>query len=132
MTITPERVYQLGEVGNALSQMSEKEQAVYKAHVHCSISFRSFSKDGIDVVITDPVLENDCVKISIEASQNGNPLFVDNPVYFYNPPIMIPDGTVYQSTDQLGNQIYLSNYKEDIEQAFQLMVIRLIKQMNNL
>lgn len=133
MIITPSKNYLLGELGSRLQKISEREQAIAKAQAHAQVKTRSFTVDNITVSLLEaPSVENNCIKVTVNAEINGKPLTVDNPLYFYNPPIMIPDGTTYQSMDQVGNAIHIHNYKEDVEGAFRQMIIRLIKEKNNL
>lgn len=88
---------------------------------------KNFSKKGFDIEILELGQETNRLKVIVKAKKDGVELFVDNPLYFLNPPIMVPDGTKRTEIDEHGNLIELDNFKEDLDEALQEMIAECLR-----
>lgn len=74
---------------------------------------KTFSLNDYDIeILEQPGIEKGLLKVVIKASKDGKELFIDNPLYFQNPPLMVHDGT---------------KYVEDHQQALKEIIIRVVK-----
>lgn len=70
---------------------------------------------------------NDLLKVIARAWMDGNEVSVDNPLYYMNPPICVPDGTFETRIDEFGKEMQISNFIENPEEALRQIVLETIK-----
>jgi hypothetical protein len=69
--------------------------SIENAKILASSTIRNFVWRGYFIHITDIALEEDLLRVCIDVSKNGKYIFVDNPLYYGNPPIIYFDGKKY-------------------------------------
>ena len=101
-------------------QIAHDELAKVKPH--------KFNLDGIDVEIVSVGHEGELLRVIARAWRNGVELPVDNPLYYKNAPMMVPDGTFETVTDpETGKQRQQSNFAENPQEALRQIVLETIK-----
>ena len=70
---------------------------------------------------------NDLLKVIAKAWMDGKEVFVDNPLYYMNPPIMVPDGTFETKIDEFGREMQVANFVENPEEALRQIVLETLK-----
>ncbi len=100
-----------------------------------------FVLSGVRVVfLSAPIFEEaySRLKVEVEAYDdvNGVPLLVNNPYYFVNPPILVPDGTFYEqlvpTKKDMNHKILMPNVKEDPKLALETIIVQAIKEYNGI
>lgn len=76
----------------------------------------SFTKRNITVTVLENTQENGLLKVVVTATKNGQPLAVNNPLYYKNPPTKVPSGVNTFSSDPT------AALKEIIVQTIELTV----------
>lgn len=70
------------------------------------------------------------LSLVVSVTRNGQPVPIDGDLRFYNPPVMVPDGTTRTVQDDFGNDIVLNNFVEAPRLALrQIIVDALIGQL---
>jgi len=69
----------------------------------------------------------DLLKVIAKAWKDGIEVFVDNPLYYMNPPIMVPDGTFETKIDEFGKEMQVVNFVENPEEALRQIVLETIR-----
>lgn len=120
------------EIFNNVINSLPIDRANLKVREFAKLKINQFSRQGIIVdIVEGPLEENNLLKVVISATKNGMPLLVDNPYLFKNPPILIPDGSTYQEFDpKLGIVVERPNYKEDIAEVFQEIIVQILEGQN--
>lgn len=72
--------------------------------------------------------DNDLLEFNLEVRKNGVLVQVDNPFLIKNPPVMIPDGTVYE-TEYDGMIMPLPNLEYNPKKALQQSIISTLKSL---
>lgn len=104
--------YKLKEVGESLKGKSIKKRHSIKVKEFSKIKLKNFTKDGIEIAITDGPKEKDgLLFVSIEATKDGEDIKVNNPLLFKNPPIMVPNG---------------DDFVEDLEEALKIIIVNTV------
>ena len=115
-------------IKDLLTNKSRKEKATVKAQELAKENLDSFTIRGIEVDIEEqPVYEQDCVKIVIKAKKGADELAVDNPYYFYNPPVLVPTGTTHIVHDDIAGDIDVPDYEENAQLALQENIIQTLE-----
>ena len=92
------------------------EQVTDKGEYKSDLLSKSINKNTIfqrgDVLIEvlEIGLKDDLLRVVINASKGGEVLKVDNPLYFKNPPIKVPDGTKHKELIERGNFIKVISF----------------------
>lgn len=86
-----------------------------------------FPGHGFDIEILDVSSEGDLLRVVVRAWKNGQEVLVDNPLLFKNPPILVPDGTFTEVTDDHGKQYNRPNFKEDVSEALRQMIAETLR-----
>lgn len=124
-----------------LAGRTTKEKSAIKAWALAQRPLpEKFSFDNFDITVLSHRVVNMNGKIMYEyilkvekdgiefigetTTTNGS---LDNPFYTYNPPFMVPDGTKSTFVDVDGNTKERDNFKEDLDEAIRLMVLRKVK-----
>jgi hypothetical protein len=71
--------------------------------------------------------EDYLLKVIAKAWKDGVELFVDNPLYYHNAPICVPDGTFETKIDEFGKEMQVANFMEDPEEALKQIVLETIR-----
>lgn len=115
------------DLKNVIETLPTDEKISLKLQAFLSLGqpslYAPFLYQGFVINIVDISKEGNLLKIIAHATKNGELVKVDNPLYFMNPPILVPDGTTY--TDNRGR--VNNNYKEDLVEAIKQMVGECIK-----
>jgi hypothetical protein len=130
MKVITEKRYELKEIGNSLLNKDVKERSQIKAKALSKAVTRSFSRDGFEVNILSIGYEKDLLRLIVEVKKDGVLFFVDNPLYYHNPPIMIHDGTYHIAKDHRGQNYEHQNFVEDIEESLKEIIIQTLKYLN--
>ena len=89
---------------------------------------RTFKHDNIDVEIVSVGHEGELLKVIARAWRNGVELPVDNPLFYKNAPVLVPDGTFETVADpETGKQRQQSNFAENPQEALRQIVMETIK-----
>ena len=114
-----------------LSEQLINKTQVEKNFAKCDVLQKTlltqFTVDGFDVTVLEKSIEGDMLKVVVDATFKGKPINIDNPLYYKNPPILVPDGTKRSITNNLGVTYEIDNFKEDPEEAFKNIIIDTIK-----
>jgi len=121
---------QLGHWKDDILATPAVERAARKAELlaHHHGNNKRWTVDGVDFHLTrKPVLDAfDRLEVWVEAFESAppkNPLPLDNPYLFVNPPILVPDGTFHDEIDPDTNLVYpVANFTEGADLSFQTMV----------
>lgn len=113
-----------------LQNKSTNEKHRLKTDEHCTTKPFTFTKNGFQIKVKEiskeiSGLEMGLLKIVVEVKKNGVPVFVDNPLYYKNPPITVPDGTtslVQGNVELGGGMIEVDNYKVDVKEAMKRII----------
>ena len=70
---------------------------------------------------------NDLLKVIAKAWKDGIEVYVDNPLYYHNAPIMVPDGTFEMKIDEFGKEMQVANFVENPEEALRQIVLETLK-----
>lgn len=115
---------------NLSEQLFNKTQ-IEKNIAKCDILNRSaemqFAMDGYNVTVLEKAIEGDMLKVVVEATFKGKTVNVDNPLYYKNPPILVPDGTKQSVTNNFGVTYEIDNFKEDPVESFKKIIIDTLK-----
>lgn len=74
-----------------------------------------------------PGPRDNLLKVIAKAWKDGIELFVDNPLYYHNAPIMVPDGTFEMKIDEFGKEMQVANFVENPEEALRQIVWETIR-----
>jgi hypothetical protein len=112
-----------GPIETSLAGKTSTQRATMKATAIRSAKGAgySYTLDGITITLTGaPVLvaNGTGVSLTLSATSPTGPLPLDNPYIFINPPVKVPNGTW-----RVVNGVDRENYKEDIVEALQRMVL---------
>lgn len=88
---------------------------------------KPYSRHGFDIEILEIGTEIGLLKVIVRAKKNGQYVFVDNPFYFVNPPILVPDGTKKTIVNRVGQVVQVDNFKEDLVEALKEIVAQTLK-----
>ncbi len=127
---TPQRRFELKAVGNLIKDKPANEKALIKAQELSKAKLpKKFSLNGFDIeIISLPIELNGNLNVSIRAWKNGKELFIDNPLIYQNPPIMVPDGTYHKVINPMtGVEEEKSNFVEDLEQALKEIIVDTVR-----
>lgn len=80
-----------------------------------------FNKHNLDITILELVEEMGLLKVVAEAEKDGNPVELENPYYFKNPPTK----TYSHTTEEAGKKTH--HYIEDFDEALRQMVGEAVK-----
>ena len=113
-----------------LKNKNTQEKHHIKTDEHCTTKPFNFSMNGFQIKVKEiskeiTGKERGLLKVVVEVKKNGTPVFVDNPLYFFNPPITIPDGTksLVQGNAEFGEKmIEVDNYKVDVKEAMKRII----------
>lgn len=82
----------------------------------------------VDVEIVSVGQEGELLKVIAKCWLDGVGMPVDNPLYYHNAPMMVPDGTFETVVDELTKQPrQIANFHEDAEEALKLIVLETLK-----
>ena len=127
-TYTEGKQYELGTVSNSIVDKPYKEKSQIKADAFSKLKIKNFTVGDYVIDIKGKEVSGDALMLKIKASKNGQPIFIDNPCYFYNPPILIQSGTWYKEwDDELEQEMEYRNYKEDLEGALKELAYQLVE-----
>lgn len=118
-------------ISDLLKNKTRKQQAIVKAGELAKERLTSFTIRGITIeIVSQPVFERNCVRLILQATKNGKRLNLDNPFYFYNPPIMVPTGQKRQIFDHATQRnIEIDTYEENPQLALKENIIQTIEQL---
>lgn len=119
--VQPNRVKDMLVGKNAL----QKNDIKIKEHIKSNV--KKFNRKSFDIDIIELSQEGYRLKVVVDAKKNGRLLMVDNPLYFINPPIMVPDGTKSTVIDEFGNSHDRDNFKEDLDEALQEIIVECLR-----
>lgn len=124
--------YELKEIGLKIQNKSAEEKSLIKAQELAKQPLNNFSFKGYDIeILGQPIEENGLLKVSVKAYKDGKKLFVDNPLLYKNPPIMVHDGTYYKTTlPTINDEIDAPNFVEDPLQALKEIIVETIRILN--
>ena len=95
------------------------------------VDIKGKSEHEIEVEIVSVSQElvngNDLLKVIARVWKDGIEVFVDNPLYYMNPPIMVPDGTFETKIDEFGKETQVANFVENPEEALRQIVLETIR-----
>lgn len=130
-TYAPKR-YELKTVGNFIQDKSVEEKQQIKARELAKVNLpKDFTYKGISIhVIYGPVESQGKLYIAVEASSEGKKLFIDNPLIYLNPPIMVHDGTYHKRLNSNNELEDFPNYVEDLETALKQIIIQTVEVLN--
>lgn len=124
------------EIERLLKNKTSTEKHLLKTDEHCAIKPFNFEKDDfeIDVISIEKETkgkEAGLLKVVVDVKKGGENVFIDNPLYFQNPPIMVPDGTT-RTVVQVGGEFdgkksEVPNYKVDVKQALMDIVFNAVR-----
>lgn len=91
----------------------------------------SFILRGITIqIIKQPIYEKNSIKIYIRAQKAGKELNLDNPFYFFNPPILVPSGQTQTIFDHPTNRFMeIPIYEENPQEALKENIIQTLESM---
>ena len=90
-----------------------------------------FVMEGIEVNILEIMRKNDLLSVEITARKDGQPLVVNNPYLFKNPPLKIATGT-FRTEIIDGVETEVHNTEENPKEALKTILIQAVKLQNNL
>jgi hypothetical protein len=103
------------------------ERAILKAQ------FFATEKEGIIVdkelaiTVSNLRYEKTSFCADLAVSKDGQAIPLNNPFYFYNPPIMVPDGTFHTELRLDGTEMQVPNYKESPTEAMQVFISQVVR-----
>lgn len=108
---------ELGELGKKIADLENEEKHRLKVREFLKLEKpNDYVYKGIKIHIKEISEENGLLKIRAYAERGGFQIPLDNPFYFQNPPIMVPDGTFHK--EKIGGEEFeVHNFKEDLEEA---------------
>lgn len=137
MKIFSNKRYELKKIGNLIKDKPAKERSEIKVKELAKIKLpKKFIHNGYNIEIVEQPYwtlrnGNTLLIIIIRASQNGQPLNVDDGVFEYiNPPIMVPDGTYHKEVTDRGVEFDSHNLVEDPELALKEIICETIRILN--
>ena len=105
-----------------LKDKTAKEREKIKVEALSKVKIQKFTKYGFDIELLEVGIEGELLKVIARATKNGQEVFASNPLYYKNPPILVPDGTKKPFTNELGITYMIDNFKEDLEEALREIV----------
>lgn len=112
---------------NILKNKSSAEKNDIKIKELIKSKVKTFNRKGFDIEILELSQEDNRLKVIVKAKKDGVELFVDNPLYFLNPPILVPDGTKRIVYDEDSNPIQVDNLKEDLDEVLQEIIAECLR-----
>ena len=101
-------------------QIAHDELAKVKPH--------KFKRGNIDVEIVSVGHEGELLKVIAKAWRGGVEVSVDNPLFYKNAPMLVPDGTFETVTDAItGKPRQEANFHEDANEALRSIVLETLK-----
>lgn len=91
------------------------------------VEIKGKSLHEIEVEIVEVSQKDDLLKVIARAWKDGIELFVDNPLYYHNAPIMVPDGTFETKIGEFGKEMQVANFVENPEEALRQIVLETIR-----
>src|ERR1035437_9854799 len=88
MDNTKQPPHHLKAVGLSLQGKPAHLRNLAKIAAHNQLGKFSFSRRGFAIEILENSQEGNRLKIVVKASKSGKEFFVDNPLYYLNPPII--------------------------------------------
>lgn len=81
-----------------------------------------YAYEDLQITIhSNKVFPDGRLEVIASAFRNGKPVFVDNPLYYLNPPIKAPNGTWRKETIE-GIEADLENFDDNPEEALKQIV----------
>ena len=81
----------------------------------------------IDIKIVSVSCEEKLLKVMVQAWCDSVEIAVDNPLYYKNAPILVPDGTFETVIDENGEPKQIANFVENQIEALQIIVFDTLK-----
>jgi hypothetical protein len=118
-------------ISQSLASKTPAEITQAKADLLAKVPLTQFDLRGYSVIIKELTTEKNMLKVWVEATKDGKPIFVDNPLYYLNPPYKVPDGTftTAQVRDRSGKttERQVANFKEDPEEALKEIIVQTLE-----
>jgi len=89
---------------------------------------QKFIRKGFEIEIISMSEENEMLKIIATAWKNGKRVFVDNPLYYKNPPIQVPVGKKKIKLE--GKDVEVDEFMVNPDEALKEMVADTIRILN--
>lgn len=98
---------------------------VFIARENMLLGKRKFNYKGYKIEIVSKEEVDGLLKVVVTAEEGGKALKLNNPYFFKNPPIKVPDGT--KRTESIeGTDVELDNFKIDPEAALREIIYQTI------
>ena len=123
----------------SLEKMDSSERGLEKADILSSVQISDSDRDGymdftlrgIDVRINNLSKESDLLRVDVTAWKDGEKLKVDNPYWFKNPPVKVPNGKFHRELIE-GEEFDMPNMEYNPEAALQEILVQTLELQNNL
>ncbi len=124
VSLEPKRT--LGVVATAIADKTAAVRAIMKANAlsTCGIP-KPYTYGDLTITIQEVAVERGLLRVIAKATVDGKGVFVDNPLYYQNPPILVPDGTFTTLAEIINGQEVprqVANFKEDLPAALKEIV----------
>lgn len=118
-------------ISNMLNRLTPVERSRAKAVALMQAGqVGSFIVRGIGYTIHDLAVEGEALKVVVSAVRGGKSLKVDNPIYFINPPVKVPNGTTTETELPDGRLIQVPNHSEDAAAALREIIAQVVEKQN--
>ena len=106
-----QKSFTLDSIGT--SPVSPRELVKLNKFINCGLKGIFTSRGFTIKIMSGPIISDGLLQVSVEAQKNGKKLFVDNPLQYKNPPILVPDGN--------------GKFKEDVAEALKEIITQTIE-----
>ena len=122
---------------NLSVKMTASEQREVCLREHIKIKPHKFKKEvvlkdkqkkEIEIEILEVSREKDLLKVIVKVWRDEKEIFVDNPLYYVNPPICVFDGTFEKKIEiETGREKQIANCVENPEEALRQIIVETIR-----
>ena len=85
-----------------------------------------FSLRGIDVRVINLTRVDERLKVDLTAEKDGEPLELDTPYWFVNPPVKVPTGKFHKELRE-GKEVDTANFEVNLEEALKEIIVQTIE-----
>ena len=91
------------------------------------LKVKKFQKNGIKFSVKELLEENDLLKVVVEAEKDGKKIEVNNPLYYKNPPLKVPNGKKIK-VEYEGMEHEIDEFEENHEKALKEIIYQTVWQ----
>jgi hypothetical protein len=119
-------------ISASLAGKTPTERSLIKAEALASVVLDKFELRGYAVTIKELTTEGNKLKVVVNATKDGKEIYPDNPLYFINPPWIIPDGIYHTAKFKdrrtgLITEKQIEGMKEDPKAALQEIIVQTLE-----